>query len=200
MSCLSEYIEDLGLENNICVLTQHPELFFKLSLFEEFKNVKKFNLLESPDYQYNENGEVVQKGNEDNLGESFKNSTAHPRLIHPEGEFNDEIDIYSIELTPVVYDPSVFKENFTECKIGIDKYPTIYSSKDFSTFDYIRVGYSLSNIMEFENLTREEAKEVVKGRIIRKISNLIDSDEATIRGTRRIMVRCSHRSYKQKEN
>lgn len=200
---LAEFIENLGLgDNNSIVLSEHPEVFFMLSQFEEFKNVKKFNLLEFPIYNVSrETGEIMNMGDVENLGESYKVETTQTRLINDENEdgFAEEIDIYSIDLTPHLYNPDLLKSNFIDWKIGIDKYPTFFNPADFSSYDAITIAYSLTNIMDMEKLTRDEAKEVVKNRIIKKITNLIDSDTTTIKGFRKAMVRCSTRSFKKIE-
>ena len=198
MATLKSFIESLNLGDEPINLASAPEIF-RLALLglDEFKGVKQINPIDIPIFRINsDTGELMKSfDNENYLGGKVSTESVVTVNCREGIEFNETVDIYSILLSPKVYNKL---PETTEEKIGVHRYPKEYGQKIF--FDYITIGYSIDNVASNEGLSVDEAKAVLKERILRKVSDALDLDESNLPFTRDVIIRCSSRSIKQKEN
>jgi hypothetical protein len=162
----------------------------KLKTFEEFKNVKKINVIPMPSYYGDKDTGQPINSIENYLGGNgkvFQVPTYMYRPSEPKFEFNEEIDLYSLALSPKTYDN-------TNLDCGVWKYPLQYDPEKFSPINKIEIKYSLEEIKDAKNLSDEEAIKEAKRIILEQVSLLIDQKESNLPHSRGILIRCSERS------
>jgi len=166
-----------------------------LKQFEMFSNVKKINILEMPTYYSDiKTGEPLSF-KKDYLGEDCKfsevvsfNHTSQSKDFN----FNDEIDLYMIYLSPKKYD-------IKNLDCGVWVFPSMYSPTNFKPLKKIEIIWSPEKVQDVSGLNDLQANEVLKETILNKLSEILNSDkplEPNIPYTRDIIIRCSPRSVK----
>jgi hypothetical protein len=171
--------------------------------FDEFKNVKKINALEAPSYLVDtKTGAPIEK-DESNLGDKNKvKSYAVPSFIYNPNrdlyfEFNEEIDLYSISLSPKIYNP----EELTSFNLGVGTWvmPTMYDPANFTPLREIKVVFSPEAIQDILGLkNKEDGDKEVKKRLLKSFEDAIDNGLVeNVPYSRNIMFRMSERSIKK---
>jgi hypothetical protein len=190
MQKLSDYIKKTNIDGFPAILNSDC-----LHQCEEFKHVKKINILDFPIFKGDEKtGEPLNKIN-DYLGSDGRIISTVTYVLKPDTEFNDEIDLYQILLSPKMYDPNKTQN----LDYGVWLHPTFYDAKNFTPIKKIEIKYSIGNIAMEKGLTDTQAKEEAKRIILAKVAELIDLDVSNIPYEQEIMIRCSPRSVKNKQ-
>lgn len=173
-----------------------------LLTFEEFKNVKKINVLQFPSYFVNKETGKFANYDEDNLGDksNYRIALTQTRAISPgEFEFAEEIDIYSIDLTPPMYD--LTKLSTINLGPGVWIMPTTYNSVDFTPLKEIRVVFSPEGLQDIMfDKTKEEVDKILEERILKNVKEALYSKEPNVPAHRKILIRASERSIIIKNN
>lgn len=142
----------------------------KLLTLDEFKNVKQLNILDKPFIQVDV----------DSVPDLI------PALLLPDNfEFEEVVDLFSIELTPDIYDTK-------NLGIGVWKSPTLYDPKTFEVIKEIKIIWSPDQLMD-SKINEEEIIEGMLGEVRELLTNGKNSNYPVIRS---VIVRCSNRSYK----
>lgn len=166
-----------------------------LKEFDEFKHVTKINVVKTPIFLVDSVTNEPLESMEDYIGQNNKPIISETHIVDFEKqEFNEVIDILHIGVTPKIYDQTVIDK----LGCGIWLYPTSYSPIDFQSTSRIDVKYSLDSICQVKNIGTAQAKEEAKKTILAKVAELIDSGVPNVPYTRKIMVRCSPRSIRNK--
>jgi len=174
-----------------------------LLCFDEFKSVKKINVLESPVYLVDiKTGDPIEQ-DETNLGDKSKVKSYQVQtfIYDPNKEsnieFNEEIDLYSITLSSKIYDPL----ELTTSRLGVGTWvtPILYSPSDFTPLREIRVIFSPEGIQDIFNLkNNEESEKEIKKRLVKNFEDAIDNGlKENMPYTRSVMFRLSNRSVKE---
>lgn len=193
----SSLFDEIGISQE---LLKHNIFRDDLMKCDEFKNVKKINLLHLPSYLIVESTGEPTYDNVNYVGQKTKAVTAPLYKIDEdtEFEFSEIVDLHIIRSTPKIYDPSVLDN----LDAGVWKTPRIYNQTNFIPSQEIRVKYNpetIQDIISFENKTIEE---IYKERIEPKIRELFLNPEleSNLPHKRSLLIRCSPRSIKIKEN
>lgn len=94
-------------------------------------------------------------------------------------KFKGKLSLYSIQLTPVMYDPENYRK---PVKDGCFITPVIYDPKDFTPFKEVSIRFNV----ESNEITQEEKKKEIVG-ILEKI--LDKPEDYTSKGYRGILLR-----------
>jgi hypothetical protein len=176
-----------------------------LLTLEDFNGVKKINVLKAPVYMGHKETLLPLDLDESNLGDtSDAKMVSLPNYLYSPGEtdieFAEEIDIYSIDLTPAIYDPTVL----TRLKLGpgVWKMPPYYSPETFVPINEIRIIYSAEGLQDILiDKTPEEVQQILKDRIMNQVEKMLTTSSApNVPAMRKIIFRMSPRSIKVKEN
>lgn len=203
---LVKYLESIEIDS-MSIATLGPEelqneMIKKFLLcFDEFKNVKKINALKLPTYLGDVNTGAPIDQDEGNLGDKSKTkSYIVPSFVYNPNrdsnvEFNEEIDLYSISLSPKVYDPREL-DSFS-LGIGTWVMPTMYHPSDFTPLNEIKVVFSPEGIQDILDL-KEGGEKEIKKRLMKSFENAIDNGlVANVPYSRNILFRMSERSIKK---
>lgn len=173
-----------------------------LLTFPEFRNVKKINIVDMPIFRTVNGAPLTEKT--EYLGGGTGVACVEERKMGDD-IFTEEIDIFDVHLSPVLYNCNGPEINANEC--GVWASPTLYNPINFSPRKKIEIVYSLADIQE--NLielvemtlqTREKkAKEIAKKIILDKVAHYIDTGETNWPELRSVLIRCSSRSFKNKK-
>ena len=166
--------------------------FNQLLKLPEFKDVKKINLIDLPIYmRYTDDNTIMRLGKGLYVDETRETVTESVKehLINGNLMFNEEIDIYSLQLGGEMYNPK--QTSILNLGEGIFLTPTIYNPLTFQPFREIKVIFS------------PESKEDEKERILRikndfndfvdkMVNNSLSNEEQLT--NRCVIIRCSERS------
>lgn len=199
-------IEDKANENSAILSYEHlstPIVQKMLLNFKEFEGVKKINVLKSPSFMADKKTRKPLEFDEDNLGET-SNTKAETAVSYKynyeelQNNFNEEIDIFSISLTPKTYKPEELTASALGC--GVWTMPLIYNPESFTPYREIKIVFSPEGMQD--NLALEQSSEVekmLKERILKQVSDALDSYlEVNVPSHRGIIFRLSSRSIKKK--
>lgn len=204
---LIEYLETIHVDEFMIPTLTSKELSEeavqkKLLSLEEFKNVKKINVLPYPVYEGNkETGEPIEL-DKTNLGDKSKTTKYQVPTYHYDPgkdsgfELAEEIDVYSITLSPKQYDP---KETSAEnLGVGVWVMPTLYHPATFEPYKEIKIVFSPEKVMSMLMLkSQEEADKEVKERILKSLEKAIDEGlKENVPFKRTIFFRMSERSFR----
>jgi hypothetical protein len=206
-SKLLEYLESIHIDEfNMSTLDanalKEEIVQKKLLSCDEFKNVKKINIISMPCYHGDlETGQPIEFC-DDNLGDKSKAKVFHTvsRNYDPQKHssdiFNEEIDLYCISLSPRIYDPTkITAENLG---IGVWVMPTLYHRNSFEPYKEIRVVFSPETIQDLMSVNKEDLVEIVKTRILKSVEKAIDEGlKENVPFERTILFRASERSFKK---
>lgn len=170
---------------------------------EEFKNVKKINVLRMPAILVDKDTGIPLHTDDENLGNTSnaKQYVLPNYMYRPYNEENklelaEEIDLYSIDLTPAIYDPKVL--SIAALGPGVWTMPLIYSPENFQPLREIKVIYSPESLQDILfDKKPEEVEEILKERILNKVKEALNNWKPNVPETRGIMFRCTERSIKQ---
>jgi hypothetical protein len=179
---------------------------YLLSL-EEFKNVKKINVLKMPTILVDKDTNIPLHMDPDNLGNT-ENSKSYmlpsyayrPYDNEREGkvliELAEEIDLYLIDLTPPIYDPNALSTS--SLGPGVWTMPVIFSPENLQPLKEIKVVYSPESLQDILfDKKPEEVEEILKERIINKVREALNTWKPNVPVLRDIIFRCTERSIKQ---
>ena len=187
----SSFSDDLTMPISGEVLTLMKD---KLLTFDEFKGVKKINILPLPIYLVKKGTHTPLTEDKNYLGEDTDTVTTETyKLGDGESNFGEEIDLLSICLSPKMYDPKDLNNN----EIGVRRIPLLYDKESFTPKEKIEIVWSKEAAQDsnaFGTLKDEGFKE----RLMRLFEEALDGKH-DIPAKRGIMVRISPRSLKQKE-
>lgn len=173
-----------------------------LLCFDEFKNVKKINVLKLPVYLGDAKTGAPIEQDETNLGDKSKTKNYQAVSFNYDPnresniEFNEEIDLYSITLSIRIYDP----EELNIFKLGAGTWvmPSLYSPVDFTPLREVRVIFSpeaIQDIFSLEN--KEDVEKEVKKRLMKSFEDALDNGlKENVPYRRTILFRTSSRSVK----
>ena len=120
-----------------------------LLTFDEFRGVKKINILKLPTYYGDIKTGKPFENDETSLGGKSKTKSYQVDTINynPElTELNEEIDLYSISLTTKIYNPQDLSA--TSLGIGTWVMPVVYSSADFTPLREMKIVFSPELLMD----------------------------------------------------
>lgn len=167
-----------------------------LLTFEEFKNVKKINILPMPTYLAKKGSYIPTSIDDTYLG--GETDTIHSvcyKLIDGECTLNEEIDLYSIWLTPVLYEQNDL--NYVRNKIGVYRTPLIYDPNTFTPTEQISITWSTAGIKDsLGHLTPVEQEVEVRRRLMKMFEDALDG-KCDLPKRRGVIVRISPRSFKE---
>jgi hypothetical protein len=178
---------------------------YLLSL-EDFKNVKKINVLKMPTILVDKDTDMPLNIDPDNLGDTT-NSKVHlvptynyrPHFSKEEEdklEFAEEMDLYSIDLGPAIYDPKQLST--VSLGPGVWKMPTVYHPEQFVPLNEIKVIYSAEGLQDILfDKTKEEVDQILEERIIKQVRDALKNGKINVPETRCILIRATKRSFKQ---
>jgi hypothetical protein len=158
---------------------------------EEFKGVKKLNFLTLPNFMANKKtGDPLEPLNRDSLpGEETYSERVVTYKFTTNLEFNEVVDLYSIGLSPRIYD-----ENFIEnLKDGLWSLPQVLG--DFVSKKEIRFIFSREKLQDMQGLHPETFEQFVN-KTVEDFRKFITSDEVNVPSKKAIMLRVSPRSIK----
>lgn len=174
-----------------------------LLCFDEFKNVKKINVLKAPSYLGDIKTGAPIEQDETNLGDRSKTKVyqALSFKYSPDGEynfeFNEEIDLYCITLSPKMYDP----KELDIFKLGVGTWvmPAMYNPTTFIPLREIKVVFSPEAIQDIFGLKNdEETNKEVKSRLLKSFEDAIDNGfKENVPYSRGVIFRVSSRSVKE---
>jgi hypothetical protein len=184
-SKLVKYLESIEV-NSMSMTTLGPEELQNemvqkfLLCFDEFKNVKKINVLKAPVYLGDINTGAPIEQDETNLGDKSKTkqyqavSFSYDPNREFNIEFNEEIDLYSITLSIRIYDP----EELNIFKLGAGTWvmPSLYNPVDFTPLREVRVIFSPEAIQDIFSLkNKEDVEKEVKKRLMKSFEDALDN-------------------------
>lgn len=206
-SKLVKYLESMEVDS-MSMATLGPEelqneMIQKFLLcFDEFKNVKKINVLKLPMYLGDAKTGAPIEQDETNLGDKSKTKQYQTLSFTYDPnkefniEFNEEIDLYSITLSIKIYDP----EELNIFKLGPGTWvmPSLYSPVDFTPLKEVRVIFSpeaIQDIFSLEN--KEDVEKEVKKRLMKSFEDALDNGlKENVPYRRTLLFRVSSRSVK----
>ena len=207
---LLEYLETFHVDEFMMSTLSSKELSEEivqktLLSFDEFKNVKKINVLPYPVYEGDKKTGIPVQLDKTNLGDKTKTKPYQVPTYHydPERdrdfELAEEIDVYAITLSGKQYDPL----ELTGEKLGVGVWvmPTLYHTMTFEPYKEIKVVFSPEKVMSMLMLkNQEEAEKEMKERILKSVENAINEGlKENVPFKRTILFRMSERSFKVKE-
>lgn len=178
---------------------------YLLSL-EDFKNVKKINVVKAPMIIVDKDTEMPLNIDPNNLGDTTNSKMCvvptyayRPNASEREEnklEFAEEMDLYSIDLGPSIYDP---KELSTvSLGPGVWKMPLVYEPDGFLPLNEIKVIYSPEGLQDILfDKTKEEVDQILEERIIKQVREALKNGKINVPTKRTIMIRATKRSFKQ---
>jgi len=147
-----------------------------LLTFDEFKGVKKINILKLPSYYGDIKTGKPFENDETSLGGKSKTKSYQVETINynPElTELNEEIDLYSISLTNKIYNPQDLSA--TSLGIGTWVMPVMYSPIDFTPLREMKIVFSPELFMDMlVDKTAEEIEKEMKDRILKSVEEALD--------------------------
>jgi hypothetical protein len=145
-----------------------------LLTFDEFKGVKKINILKLPSYYGDIKTGKPFENDETSLGGKSKTYQVETVRYNPElTELNEEIDLYSISLTSKIYNPQDLSA--TGLGIGTWVMPTMYSPVDFTPLREMKIVFSPELFMDMlVDKTAEEVEKEMKYRILKSVEDALD--------------------------
>ncbi len=169
---------------------------------DEFKNVKKINILPIPMFLVNPITKEPIWLDENYLGGKTERIEVINIKYNDNIVFNDEIDLFSIKLSLPIYD------DISNLDCGVWQTPLCYNPNDFTPYNIIKIKYSIEGIKDakawtisdFKDIgkfTTEDARAKIKKTILKQVEDLIDSGNINIPAKRDLIIRCSPRSIKK---
>jgi hypothetical protein len=145
-----------------------------LLTFDEFKGVKKINILKFPSYYGDIKTGKPFENDETSLGGKSKTYQVETVRYNPElTELNEEIDLYSISLTSKIYNPQDLSA--TSLGIGTWVMPIMYSPIDFTPLREMKIVFSPELFMDMlVDKTAEEVEKEMKYRILKSVEDALD--------------------------
>jgi hypothetical protein len=145
-----------------------------LLTFDEFKGVKKINILKLPSYYGDIKTGKPFENDETSLGGKSKTYQVETVRYNPElTELNEEIDLHSISLTSKIYNPQDLSA--TGLGIGTWVMPTMYSPVDFTPLREMKIVFSPELFMDMlVDKTAEEVEKEMKYRILKSVEDALD--------------------------
>jgi hypothetical protein len=145
-----------------------------LLTFDEFKGVKKINILKLPSYCGDIKTGKPFENDETSLGGKSKTYQVETVRYNPElTELNEEIDLYSISLTSKIYNPQDLSA--TSLGIGTWVMPIMYSPIDFTPLREMKIVFSPELFMDMlVDKTAEEVEKEMKYRILKSVEDALD--------------------------
>ena len=207
-SKLVKYLESIEVDS-MSMATLGPEELQNemvqkfLLCFDEFKNVKKINVLKAPVYLGDIKTGAPIEQDETNLGDKSKTKKYQVVSFNYDPnresniEFNEEIDLYCITLSPKMYDP----KELDIFKLGAGTWvmPSLYSSIDFTPLKEVRVIFSPEAIQDIFSLENDkDVEKEVKKRLMKSFEDAIDNGlKENVPYRRTVLFRVSNRSVKE---
>jgi hypothetical protein len=145
-----------------------------LLTFDEFKGVKKINILKFPSYYGDIKTGKPFENDETSLGGKSKTYQVETVRYNPElTELNEEIDLYSISLTSKIYNPQDLSA--TSLGIGTWVMPIMYSPIDFTPLREMKIVFSPELFMDMlVDKTAEEVEKEMRSRILKSVEDALD--------------------------
>ena len=145
-----------------------------LLTFDEFKGVKKINILKLPSYYGDIKTGKPFENDETSLGGKSKTYQVETVRYNPKlTELNEEIDLYSISLTSKIYNPQDLSA--TSLGIGTWVMPIMYSPVDFTPLREMKIVFSPELFMDMlVDKTAEEVEKEMKYRILKSVEDALD--------------------------
>lgn len=145
-----------------------------LLTFDEFKGVKKINILKLPSYYGDIKTGKPFENDETSLGGKSKTYQVETVRYNPElTELNEEIDLYSISLTSKIYNPQDLSA--TSLGIGTWVMPIIYSPINFTPLREMKIVFSPEMFMDMlVDKTAEEVEKEMRSRILKSVEDALD--------------------------
>jgi hypothetical protein len=145
-----------------------------LLTFDEFKGVKKINILKLPSYCGDIKTGKPFENDETSLGGKSKTYQVETVRYNPElTELNEEIDLYSISLTSKIYNPQDLSA--TSLGIGTWVMPIMCSPIDFTPLREMKIVFSPELFMDMlVDKTAEEVEKEMKYRILKSVEDALD--------------------------
>lgn len=176
-----------------------------LLTLEDFKGVKKINVLKTPVYIGYKDTMLPAKEDENNLGDNSNTQMVSlSNFLYSPGdsdgiEFSEEMEIYSIDLTPAIYDPNMLSTS--KLGPGVWKMPPYYSPETFAPINEIRIIYSLEGLQDILfDKKPEEVQKILKERIMNQVEKMLTTSmPPNVPSKRKIIFRMTPRSIKVKE-
>lgn len=164
----------------------------ELLKFEEFKNVKKVNVVDYPIYIAKKGSQKPIKTENDYFGGETDTVNTYCRKILDDmvNPFNEEIDIFSLELTLPMIDAAEIEK--IRKSYGVWRIPTIYDPLTFNPINSIIVNWS-PEVPENIGISEKDFRE----NLINKFIEMLDG-KPNIPMKRGIIIRCSPRSFEKK--
>lgn len=158
---------------------------------DEFKNVKKINILQYSKYNVSTitGAPAIQ---EDYLWETYKPEEVVSVKLG-DIELSDEIDLFSMEVSAKIYVP----HEATKC--GVWVWPLVYNPFNFSPHRKIEIIFSCEQMQDIYSNDMDVDRDP-KNVILKRVAHALDKMEPNIPSYRNVIIRCSARSIKQKEN
>ncbi len=181
---------------------EHLEML-KGSLMEcdEFKNTKKINIVHLPAFlAFEQTGDPVShdlllKGVD--LKVKTKAVVTATYRLEEDSEFDEIVDLYMITESPAIYNP----ECVDNLDTGVWKLPTSYNPENFLPKNEIRIIYTPEIFTDSTSNHDLSAEQVYINKIEPKVRELFlnSKNETNIQGLKPLLIRCSPRSIKVKE-
>ena len=145
-----------------------------LLTFDEFKGVKKINILKLPSYYGDIKTGKPFENDETSLGGKSKTYQVETVRYNPElTELNEEIDLYSISLTSKIYNPQDLSA--TSLGIGTWVMPIMHSPIDFTPLREMKIVFSPEMFMDMlVDKTAEEVEKEMRSRILKSVEDALD--------------------------
>jgi hypothetical protein len=145
-----------------------------LLTFDEFKGVKKINILKLPSYYGDIKTGKPFENDETSLGGKSKTYQVETVRYNPElTELNEEIDLYSISLTSKIYNPQDLLA--TSLGIGTWVMPIMYSPINFTPLREMKIVFSPEMFMDMlVDKTAEEVEKEMRSRILKSVEDALD--------------------------
>jgi hypothetical protein len=162
-------------------LLKMPNIQKRLLECDEFKNVKKLVILDLP-AAMNSKGEAKQTAT----------------FMFAEGtEFNETVYLYTISLSPMLYDPEDFRK---PVKDGVVISPTMHDPIDFTPRKSITVVWNPERQQDYKAGYDSDEKDFLQEEIIDKIKKAFENpSEYEAKGKRKIMLRMMPESVKTRD-
>lgn len=186
-------------------ILENEEVQKFLLTLDEFKGVKKINILKAPMYLGDAETGIPTELLDDYIGQTSKTKsfTVPTRAYDPEKEegfkFPEEIDLYTISLSPRVYDPK--KTSAENLGPGVWIMPTLYSPNNFEPYKEIKIVFSPEKIQDvIANKEDKSLEEEIKNRIIKNVEKAFNEGlKENVPYKRVVLFRASDRSFKKNE-